>query len=382
MHARLIQSTRHVARLATAGARFAAPAPAALPRAMYVRLFSPAFAFRRGVAWSGGLYCVEGTFGTSTRAHGAVVVEEAQARLMANDRFDPPLLSAFQLYDRTSHAVGEQPGHIPLDGTSSGEMSAVAQGSPEFEEKTSRTVFVGNMSWNTDEEWLGSEIQKVLNVEEPVTALRIARDQQGRSKGFGFVELKDAELAHQLTRLMEPLSVDGREVNFSQANRPVNMLARGDGQSRGRRPDTEFEIRAPRFPPSSTIYVGNIAWSADEVTLEEIFGQYGQILRIFQPKDRETGRAIGVAFIEYESVDEASAAVEAGQKRINVDGRPVQIDFASGRKDAPTGGRGGPRGGDRFGGRQGGASRDRDGGQDRRASFGGERGSYRGGERY
>ncbi|BGP23733.1 hypothetical protein JCM10295v2_002634 [Rhodotorula toruloides] len=377
---------------------------------MYVRLFSPAFAFRRGVAWSGGLYCVEGTFGTSTRAHGAVVVEEAQARLMANDRFDPPLLvacgrlalagvdpetdkrklleglassgSAFQLYDRTSHAVGEQPGHIPLDGTSSGEMSAVAQGSPEFEEKTSRTVFVGNMSWNTDEEWLGSEIQKVLNVEEPVTALRIARDQQGRSKGFGFVELKDAELAHQLTRLMEPLSVDGREVNFSQANRPVNMLARGDGQSRGRRPDTEFEIRAPRFPPSSTIYVGNIAWSADEVTLEEIFGQYGQILRIFQPKDRETGRAIGVAFIEYESVDEASAAVEAGQKRINVDGRPVQIDFASGRKDAPTGGRGGPRGGDRFGGRQGGASRDRDGGQDRRASFGGERGSYRGGERY
>lgn len=145
-----------------------------------------------------------------------------------------------------------------------------------------------------------------------------------------------------------------------------------------------FEIRPPRFPPSSTIYVGNVAWSADEVTLEEVFGQYGQIIRIFQPKDRESGRAIGVAFIEYESVDEAKAAVEAGQKRISVDGRPCQVDFAGGRRDAPGGGRGGPRGGgDRNGGRQGG-SRGGFGGGDRRGSYGGgDRGSYGGGgERY
>lgn len=201
---------------------------------------------------------------------------------------------------------------------------------------------------------------------------------------FAFVELKDVELAHQLQSLIEPLNVDGRELNISQANRPVNMVARtGDGQSRGRRADGPFEIRPPRFPPSSTIYVGNVAWSADEVTLEETFGQYGQILRIFQPKDRESGRAIGVAFVEFENVDEATAAVEAGQRRINIDGRTVQIDFASGRKDGPAGGRGGgPRGGDRFGGRQGGASRGGYGGQDRRAPYGGERDSFGGGERY
>ncbi|BGO90607.1 hypothetical protein NBRC10512_006751 [Rhodotorula toruloides] len=333
MHARLIQSTRQVARLATAGARIAAPKPAALPRAI------------------------------------------PSIRLLTQ--------SAFQLYDRTSHATGEQPGHIPL-GSSADSLPTVTEGSPEFEEKTARTVFVGNMSWSVDEQWLESEITKALNVEDPITALRIAKDQQNRSKGFAFVELKDVELAHQLQSLIEPLNVDGRELNISQANRPVNMVARtGDGQSRGRRADGPFEIRPPRFPPSSTIYVGNVAWSADEVTLEETFGQYGQILRIFQPKDRESGRAIGVAFVEFENVDEATAAVEAGQRRINIDGRTVQIDFASGRKDGPAGGRGGgPRGGDRFGGRQGGASRGGYGGQDRRAPYGGERDSFGGGERY
>lgn len=62
-------------------------------------------------------------------------------------------------------------------------MPVIAEGSPEFHEKTARTVFIGNMSWGVDEEWLASEISKVLNVEEPVVALRIARDQQGRSKG-------------------------------------------------------------------------------------------------------------------------------------------------------------------------------------------------------
>lgn len=39
------------------------------------------------------------------------------------------------------------------------------------------------MSWSVDEQWLESEITKALNVEEPITALRIAKDQQGRSKG-------------------------------------------------------------------------------------------------------------------------------------------------------------------------------------------------------
>lgn len=97
MHARLIQSTRQVARLATAGARIAAPKPAALPRAMYVPISTrPASPSRPVQCLLGLVECTgwSGTFGTSSEPHGASVVVDAPAKLMGDDRFDPPLLLA------------------------------------------------------------------------------------------------------------------------------------------------------------------------------------------------------------------------------------------------------------------------------------------------
>lgn len=86
MHARLIQSTRTVARLAHAGARLQAPAPAAaafaLPRALYVPPRHPTPPTSPGAvsARASRVHACGGTFGTRTAAHGAVAVELAHRR--------------------------------------------------------------------------------------------------------------------------------------------------------------------------------------------------------------------------------------------------------------------------------------------------------------
>ncbi len=47
-----------------------------------------------------------------------------------------------------------------------------------------------------------------------------------------------------------------------------------------------------------TIYVGNLSFQATEEDLWEVFQDYGEVVRISLPTDRETGRKRGFAFVE------------------------------------------------------------------------------------
>jgi hypothetical protein len=46
-----------------------------------------------------------------------------------------------------------------------------------------RSVFVGGLSWNLDNEWLKEEVEKALEITEGLVSVRIARDHMGKSKG-------------------------------------------------------------------------------------------------------------------------------------------------------------------------------------------------------
>ena len=51
------------------------------------------------------------------------------------------------------------------------------------QDKVSRTVFVGGLSWNVDKDWLEDELLKALDVTEGINEVRVARDAMGKSKG-------------------------------------------------------------------------------------------------------------------------------------------------------------------------------------------------------
>ncbi|TKA57794.1 hypothetical protein B0A53_00943 [Rhodotorula sp. CCFEE 5036] len=203
-----------------------------------------------------------------------------------------------------------------------------AQPTPEqVAEKVSRTVFVAGLNWSVTDEVLIEEIHKHLEAEEGVSQVRIATDPAGRSKGFAFVELTSTDLVQQL--LSKPtLVIADREAIFKASKTPIGQTPPRSADAASKKYPTKRGPNA-RYPPGPTIYVGNVAWSADEIALEEVFGRYGNIKRINQPKDAETGRSTGVAFIEFEDLDAAQKAFRAGNGRgIRVDGRPVRVDFA------------------------------------------------------
>lgn len=59
-----------------------------------------------------------------------------------------------------------------------------------------------------------------------------------------------------------------------------------------------------------TVYVGNLSYSVTEDDLTTVFSEYGPVKRIKMPVDRETGRMRGFAFVDMESEDQETTAIE------------------------------------------------------------------------
>lgn len=75
-------------------------------------------------------------------------------------------------------------------------------------------VFVGGLSWNTDQESLANHFSKFGNIEE---ATVITDRETGRSRGFGFVTFSDAESADRSVKEMDGVELDGRNIKVNIA---------------------------------------------------------------------------------------------------------------------------------------------------------------------
>lgn len=128
---------------------------------------------------------------------------------------------------------------------------------------------------------------------------------------------------------------------------------------------------------AKNIYVGNLAWSVTADELIDLFGQFGKVARAQVITDRETGRSRGFGFVEMENDQEAQAAIEA-LNNSNHNNRPLTVNEARPREEAPRGGgRGGGGGGYGGGGGGGGYG----GGGGGYGGGGGSRGGYGGTDR-
>jgi RNA recognition motif-containing protein len=105
------------------------------------------------------------------------------------------------------------------------------------------------------------------------------------------------------------------------------------------------------------LYVGNLAYSVRDDTLQQRFAEFGTVKSAQVMMDRDSGRSKGFGFVEMGSDAEAQAAIR-GLHGQSIDGRDLVVNEARPKEDRPGG----------FGG--GGA---------RRGGYGGGGGGYGGG---
>ena len=83
---------------------------------------------------------------------------------------------------------------------------------------------------------------------------------------------------------------------------------------------------------TNKLFVGNISWGIDWRELKDIFGEFGEVSFVRIISDRETGKSKGFGFVEFTSIEEATAAKDAMDGK-EVDGRELRIDFAQEKKE-------------------------------------------------
>ncbi|MCD0421043.1 RNA-binding protein [Rubrivivax sp. JA1024] len=133
------------------------------------------------------------------------------------------------------------------------------------------------------------------------------------------------------------------------------------------------------------LYVGNLAYSVRDDSLQQAFAQFGTVTSAKVMMDRETGRSKGFGFVEMGSDAEAQAAIN-GMNGQSLEGRAVVVNEARPREDRPggfrSGGGGGYGGGGSYGGGGGGGyGGGGGGGRSPYGGGGGGRGPYGGGNR-
>jgi len=86
---------------------------------------------------------------------------------------------------------------------------------------------------------------------------------------------------------------------------------------------------------SRTIFVGNVSYQASEEALRELFEVAGSVTSVSIPKDRETGRPRGFAFVEFADSSSAATAIDTLDGS-HLDGRSVRVSLSNARADRPT----------------------------------------------
>jgi RNA recognition motif-containing protein len=92
----------------------------------------------------------------------------------------------------------------------------------------------------------------------------------------------------------------------------------------------------------TTLYVGNLPFSATESELRSLFEQHGNVDSVKLVNDRETGRPRGFGFVDMPDADAQKAIQHVNGYEMN--GRALRVNEARERAPrAPRGGGGGDR---------------------------------------
>jgi RNA recognition motif-containing protein len=75
---------------------------------------------------------------------------------------------------------------------------------------------------------------------------------------------------------------------------------------------------------SKQLYVGNLGCAVAGIDLENLFEDYGAVVRVRVKTNPATGKTSGYAFVEMGSDDQACAAI-AGLHGTELDGRAITV---------------------------------------------------------
>ncbi|CAO3693386.1 unnamed protein product [Rhizopus stolonifer] len=153
-----------------------------------------------------------------------------------------------------------------------------------------------------------------------------------RNKGFGYVHYAMEEDAQTALTKLKGTKFKGRKIKIELAKRKAETTH--DDKKKTTEEVVEDKVAEPKgkaepaaFEVNARLIIRNLPWKYREADLSELFKPFGKVHSVTLPRKYEGGPLRGFAFIQYDKMDEAKAAMQA-LNATEHHGRTIAVDWS------------------------------------------------------
>lgn len=166
-----------------------------------------------------------------------------------------------------------------------------SQRDPALRKTGQGNVFIKNLDTAIDNKALHDTFAAFGNI----LSCKVAQDENGNSRGYGFVHYETAEAADNAIKHVNGMLLNEKKVFVG------HHIPKKDRQSK-------FEEMKANF---TNVYVKNIDPSVTDEEFRELFEKYGAITSASLTRDAETNASRGFGFVNFTAHESAARAVDA-----------------------------------------------------------------------
>jgi polyadenylate-binding protein len=166
-----------------------------------------------------------------------------------------------------------------------------SQRDPGLRKTGQGNVFIKNLDTAIDNKALHDTFAAFGNI----LSCKVAQDEHGNSKGYGFVHYETAEAATNAIRHVNGMLLNEKKVFVG------HHIPKKDRQSK-------FEEMKANF---TNIYVKNVEPDTTDEEFQQLFTKFGEITSATLARDPETGKSRGFGFVNFINHEHAATAVDA-----------------------------------------------------------------------
>ena len=165
-----------------------------------------------------------------------------------------------------------------------------SQRDPALRKTGQGNVFIKNLDVAIDNKALHDTFAAFGNI----LSCKVAQDESGASKGYGFVHYETDEAASQAIKHVNGMLLNEKKVFVG------HHIPKKDRQSK-------FEEMKANF---TNIYVKNIPTEATDEEFRDLFEKFGDVTSASLARDSETGKSRGFGFVNFINHEHAATAVD------------------------------------------------------------------------
>ena len=165
-----------------------------------------------------------------------------------------------------------------------------SQRDPALRKTGQGNVFIKNLDVAIDNKALHDTFAAFGNI----LSCKVAQDESGASKGYGFVHYETDEAASQAIKHVNGMLLNEKKVFVG------HHIPKKDRQSK-------FEEMKANF---TNIYVKNIPTEVTDEEFRELFEKFGDVTSASLARDQETGKSRGFGFVNFINHEHAATAVD------------------------------------------------------------------------